>query len=132
MSARLTPVAALAAVALVLAACGDNEEAGPPTTVGCKGAEGGRVTLVASENRWDTDCLQAPAGPLTIVVDNRDDNDLHNVHLPDAPGSPSTELAKGAVTQELDVTVDPGTYEYVCDLHSNMVGTLAVGAASPP
>ena len=51
----------------------------------------------------------------------------HNVHLPDAPGSPATELEPGPVTQELDVDLAAGSYEYLCDLHPNMVGTLTVG-----
>lgn len=116
----------LAAGTLTLTACGDTGRSAPPTTVGCKDAVDGRVTLVAEDNRWDTDCLRAPAGPLTIVVDNRDDGGNHNVHLPDAPGSPATELEQGPSTQELDVTLDAGGYEFVCDLHSNMVGTLTV------
>lgn len=129
MHFRLLPVAA---VVLALGACGDTGQSAPPTTVGCKVAEGGRVTLVADDNRWDTDCLQAPAGPLTIEVDNRDDGGNHNVHLPDAPDSPATELEQGPSTQELEATLEPGSYEFVCDVHSNMVGTLTVGEANPP
>lgn len=121
MRARL-----LVVVGLVVAGCGDTGESGPPTTIGCKDAADGRVTLVASDNQWDTDCLRAAAGPLTIEVDNRDDGGNHNVHLPDAPGSPATELEQGRSTQELEVTLEPGRYEFVCDLHSNMVGTLTV------
>ena len=121
------------AVALVVAACGDTGEADPPTTVGCKDAVDGEVTLVAQDdNRWDTDCLRAPAGALTIVVDNQTDGENHNVHLPDAPGSPATELEQGPSTQELDVTLESGSYEYLCDLHTNMVGTLTVAEANPP
>lgn len=122
----------LAAVVLALAACGDTGQSSPPTTVGCKVAEAGRVTLVAADNRWDTDCLEATAGLLTIEVDNRDDGGNHNVHLPDAPDSPATELEQGPSTQELEVTLESGSYEFVCDLHSNMVGTLTVGEANPP
>lgn len=128
MCARLP----LVAVVLALAACGGTGESAPPSTVGCKVADGGRVTMVAADNRWDTDCLQAAARPLTIEVDNRDDGGTHNVHLPDAPGSPATELELGPSTQALEVTLEPGSYEFVCDLHSNMVGTLTVGEASPP
>ena len=90
------------------------------------------MTLVADDLRWDTDCLQAPAGPLTIEVDNRDDGQNHNVHLPDAPGSPATDLEQGPSRQELDVDLAPGSYEYLCDIHPNMVGTLTVGERQPP
>lgn len=121
------------AAALVLAACGDTGDAGSPTTVGCKDAVDGEVTLVAQAgNLWDTDCLRAPAGPLTLVVANQDDGGSHNVHLADAPGSPASDLEPGPSTQELDVTLEPGSYEYLCDLHTNMVGTLSVGEANPP
>lgn len=117
----------------MVVACGDTEGGGPPTTVACKDAVDGEVTLVAQEgNRWDTDCLRAVAGPLTIAVDNQHDGGNHNVHLPSAPGSPATELELGPSTQELDVTLEPGSYEFLCDLHTNMVGTLSVAAATDP
>jgi plastocyanin len=122
---RTAPLAA-ALLLLVLAACGDSEEADPPTTVGCKEASAGRVTLIADDLRWDTDCLRAEVGPLTIEVDNRDDGQNHNVHLPDAPGSPATDLETGPSRQALEVELAAGAYEFVCDIHPNMVGTLTV------
>ncbi len=126
MRSCLRPAAA-AALVIALSACGGSDDAGPTTTVGCKDASQGRVTLVAEDIRWDTDCLRAEPGPLTIEVDNQDEGVNHNVHLPDAPDSPATELEPGPVTEELDVTLAAGEYEYICDLHPNMVGTLTVG-----
>jgi plastocyanin len=111
----------------LLGACGDSGDAATTTTVGCKDATEGRVTLVVQDLQWDTDCLRATPGALTIEVDNQDKGVNHNVHLPDAPDSPSTELTQGPVTEELQVTLDAGTYRYICDLHPNMVGTLTVG-----
>jgi len=118
----------LAAAIVVLSACGGTGGDGGDgqTAGGCKDASDGRVTLVADDLQWDTDCLRAPAGALTIEIDNRDSGQNHNVHLPDAPGSPATDLEKGPTTQELDVELEPGSYQYVCDLHANMVGTLTV------
>ena len=124
--ASLLRLAALASV-VAISACGDDGGSATTTTVGCKDAEDGRVTLVADDLRWDTDCLRAAPGPLTIEVDNGEEGVNHNVHLPDAPGSPATELEPGPVTQELDVDLAAGSYEYLCDLHPNMVGTLTVG-----
>jgi plastocyanin len=123
--------AVLTLLVLAAAACGDSGDSSPPTTVGCLDAEGGRVTLVAEDLRWNTDCLRAEPGALVIEVDNRDDGVNHNVHLPDAPDSPATELEPGVVTQELEVTLASGSYEYLCDLHPNMVGTLEVAEANP-
>ena len=124
---RLVP---LALAALALAACGDTEGPSSTPTSGCKEASGGEVTLVAEDVRWDTDCVRSAAGPLTIVVDNRDDGANHNLHLPTADGSPATELEPGPSQQELEVDLTPGSYEYICDIHPNMVGTLTVEAAS--
>jgi plastocyanin len=111
---------------VTMSACGDDGGSASTTTVGCKDAVAGRVTLVADDLRWDTDCLRGEPGPLTIEVDNVEDGVNHNVHLPDAPDSPATELEPGPTTQELDVTLTAGSYEYICDLHPNMVGTLTV------
>ena len=122
----LLRAAALVSV-VAISACGDDGGSATTTTVGCKDAEDGRVTLVAVDLRWDTDCLRAEPGPLTIEVDNGEEGVNHNVHLPDAPGSPATELEPGPVTQELAVDLAAGSYEYLCDLHPNMVGTLTVG-----
>jgi plastocyanin len=119
-------LASLALVVLLAACSGSDDGAGNGGTVECKDAQGGRVTLVADDLRWDTDCLRAGAGPLTIEVDNRDDGQNHNVHLPDAPGSPATDLEQGPSRQELEVDLSPGAYEFICDIHPNMVGTLTV------
>jgi len=119
-------------VALALTACGDTDEPDPPVAGGCVRAEGGEVTLVADDLMWDTDCLEAEPGALTIAIDNQDDGQNHNVHLPDAPESPATDLELGPSRQELDVTLDPGAYEFICDIHPNMVGTLTVAEPTPP
>jgi len=118
----------IAVALLLVAACGatGDEDSGAGSGGGCKDAAGGRVTLVADDLQWDTDCLGAPAGALTIEVDNRDDGENHNVHLPDAPGSPATDLEQGPSQQALDVDLRPGAYEFICDIHPNMVGTLTV------
>jgi plastocyanin len=126
------------AVALVLAgaaACGDDGygDGGPidgrPTTA-CRTVDAGGLTLVARASAWVPDCAEVVAGPLVIVVENEDDGVNHNVHLPTAPGDPATELQVGPSRQELEVELVPGEYEYVCDLHPDMVGTLTVVAAS--
>lgn len=116
----------------VLAGCGDDgDDAAPAGSSECREAEDGRVTIVADGIAWDTDCLQGPAGePLTIVIDNQDDGVPHNLHVTDAPDDPKTELEPGPATQQLDVTLDAGDYEYVCDIHPNMVGTLMMVEAN--
>ncbi|MGK2950371.1 MAG: cupredoxin domain-containing protein [Acidimicrobiales bacterium] len=120
----------LALVGSLAVGCGDTAGGDdPPEAGGCKVAEGGRVTLVADDIRWDTDCLDAEPGELVIEVDNQDDGVAHNVHLPDHPESPATPLEPGPSSQELAVEVEAGAYEYICDIHPNMVGTLTVADA---
>jgi plastocyanin len=116
---------------VVVAGCGGDDDAAAPVQ-GCRDGTGGAVTVVAEDLAWDAACIDAIAGEsLTITVDNRDDGVNHNLHLPDAPGSPTTELAAGPGTQELVVSLPEGDYEFVCDIHPNMVGTLAVTDANP-
>lgn len=113
--------------ALILGGCtGDDATPSTDTQPACVEATDASVTLVAQDLQWNTDCLRAPAGALTIVVDNQDEGQNHNVHLPDAPGSPASTLMQGPATSELGVTLQPGTYEFICDIHPNMVGTLTV------
>jgi plastocyanin len=122
-------LAVLVAFGALSACTSDDPPAADPPA--CKEAKDGRVTLVADGLEWDTACLRAPAGELTIVVDNRDEGDNHNVHLPSAPDSPATDLVQGPATTELAVDLEVGTYEYVCDIHPNMVGTLNVVGTNP-
>ena len=117
---------ALAVAILLLAACSGDDDVDDTGAGACQDAVDGRLTLVAADLKWDTDCLQATAGPLTIVVDNQDDGQNHNLHLPTAESSPATDLTQGPSKQELDVDLGAGAYEYVCDIHPNMVGTLTV------
>ena len=66
-----------------------------------------------------------PAGvEITATIDNRDADMPHNLHVKSS-GDPKTELENGPVTQTLRFTVDEaGAYEFVCDAHPNMSGTL--------
>jgi len=109
----------------LLGACGDDDGGAGGPSGGCREAVDGEVTIAADAMAWDVDCLSVPADePVTIVIDNRDEGVNHNLTLRDAPGSPRTALEKGPVEQRLEVTLAAGEYDYVCDIHPNMVGTL--------
>ena len=132
--ARPTTLALLAGSLLtvgVLGACGDDDGDGGASGE-CLDATSGAVTIVADGIAWDADCIDAVADePLTISVDNQDDGVNHNFHLTDAPDEPATELDAGPVVQTLEVVLPEGDYEYVCDIHPNMVGTLTASPANP-
>lgn len=120
MRIRPTALAVMAVglLALVPAACGDDDEsattdAGPTTVVAAPG--GPAIVIQGSTFRT----VDAPAG--TITVENKDGFD-HTVTADD--GSFSVVVpANGTATIEV---TQPGAYEFHCNFHSNMTGTLVV------
>jgi plastocyanin len=74
--------------------------------------------------------LTAPAGGVTIVLDNRDNGIAHNVNVFSGGTSMgSTSPAAGPITETLALgTLAPGSYPFVCDVHPQaMHGVLTVG-----
>lgn len=110
-------------VALLLAACGDDDGSGQGTGERPVTA----FTIVAENIQWDLDRVVVPAGrEVTATIENLDRGIPHNLHIK-SPGDPKTELENGPVTQTLRFTIDePGTYDFVCDAHANMTGTIEV------
>lgn len=80
---------------------------------------------MAQSIQWDIDRIVVPAGrEVMATIDNRDRGIPHNLHIK-SPGDPKTRLENGLVTQTLRFTIDePGTYDFVCDAHANMTGTI--------
>ncbi len=118
-SFRLAAVLAAAACALALSACGGDSDSGggelPP----------GDVVITADNIAWSTDSIEAPANQeFTIVIDNQDDGVQHNLDIKDTEFK--TELETGVSAQVLRINLPAGEYQYVCDLHPNMTGTLTV------
>lgn len=116
---RLAVLCIVAAGSLVLAACGsDSDSAGgelPP----------GDVVITADNIAWSTASLEAPADQdFTIVIDNQDEGVQHNLDIKDTEFK--TELVAGVSAQVLRINLSAGEYDYVCDLHPNMTGTLTV------
>lgn len=96
-------------------------------------AAGGTILeLVAVSSVFDVTELEAPAGQITIKLDNQDAGILHNVAVfqgDDASGElmGATDLESGPIQQELTLDMQPGEYFYQCDAHpTTMKGTLTV------
>jgi plastocyanin len=118
-------VALVAALALVLAGCGDDsggggDASGGGRSVGTKDEPVTEFTIVAENIHWNLDRIVVPAGEeVTATIDNRDDGIGHNfsVALPDRQAE--TEVEAGPVEQTLRFTVpQPGEYDFVCDPHA--------------
>ncbi|MDP8957261.1 MAG: cupredoxin domain-containing protein [Actinomycetota bacterium] len=147
--ARSSFVLSLAFLALV--ACGGGQEPAPRAASPTGGASpaaapectpsGTRleITVTAKNDRFDKDCLAAPANtPFTIVFNNRHvatqaclPNCQHNISIETATGVRTLwagDVVEGPKTVEYQVEPLPaGTYSFECDLHANrMRGTFVV------
>jgi len=91
------------------------------------------LALTAASVRYSPVALSAPAGNVSINLNNTDAGISHNVHVfagSSASGASlgATAIAAGPVQQTLDLgQLAPGAYFYRCDVHpSQMTGSLTV------
>ena len=120
-------VGAAATAAVLLAACGDDDD--ESGTAGAAKLDLERAvtsfTIVAKNLEWDRERIVVATGEeITATIDNRDRGIPHNLHVK-SPDDPMTELEEGPATQTLRFTIDKaGSYEFVCDAHPKMTGTI--------
>jgi plastocyanin len=108
---------------------GDASEA-PGSEAPSEGAGGTVLQLSALNVDWEQKELSAPADTaFTIHFNNKDAGVPHDVVIKDAGGM---EMFRGQLTtgpQEIDYQVPAlaaGTYQFICSVHANMIGTLTV------
>ena len=116
------------AVAGALAGCGDDAASSPPA--GCTPVVAGKVTLVARNLQWNTECLRVPGpGKVTFVVELEDEGVEHDLEVYGRGRRAKTPLEAGPTTQTLEFDFpEPGTYRFVCTIHAQMEGTIYVDA----
>jgi plastocyanin len=108
------------------------EATGAATPAATTGGEGTKIVIIAQNLLFDKTSLTAPAGTITIELDNQDPGQPHNIHFykgTDITGEDvgSTELKVGPANDLLTMTLDKGEYFYQCDVHpTTMLGTLTV------
>ena len=129
---RLAALAAIAALALVVAACGDDDTTtttaattttAPTTTTGAGATTApstGDATITISNFQFAPAELSIPAGSTVTFLWV---NGTHTTTATD--GAWASGSKSGGATFE--VTLDePGTYEFFCEFHASMRGTLTV------
>jgi plastocyanin len=126
---RQVPAVALAVAALAVAGCGGSDESSGETTTTETSASGGDASLSGSVGPgFDISVEQASAAPGTYTLTVDDQSASHNFHLTGPGGVDVATDVGGTGTETFEVTLQNGTYTFVCDPHaSSMRGTLEVG-----
>jgi plastocyanin len=128
------PILALT-LALVLAACGGGSEesaAASDDTSGGGTVEvvDGNVTITAADLAFDATTIVAPASEAFTITLVNDDSAPHNLSVYVEEGGDAIvqgDIIDPDATVEIEVpALDAGEYFFVCDLHTNMNGTVVV------
>ena len=131
--AAALPVAALAGLSWAVVAPGPAAVAADQAPPASCEPSGTALAITAADNKYDKNCLAAPAGQnFTIDFDNEDYGIPHNVAIYDKNNGDKA-LFKGDVTSGPDKTrysvngLPAGTYQFRCDPHPEfMFGTFTV------
>lgn len=113
-------------IAAVLSACGGAiSSSGPGGSL-----PPGALAVEAKEYSFTPSALSAPAGPVTFSVTNAgNENHEFEVMRDDQSLGKIASFSRGT-TQAVTVSVEPGTYAFVCRLNGHdqlgMTGTLTV------
>ena len=95
------------------------------------GGGGDVVEVSAMMIQFEQTELSAPAdAPFGIDFDNQDAGTPHNVEIKDAAGASifKGEIFNGVAVKDYAVpALATGTYQFICTVHPNMIGTLKVG-----
>ena len=135
---RLVLGLGLVALAVISAACSGGSggsTASPPASAPAASAPaasapaGDAIVVVAKDIKFSTASITAPADEaFKITLDNQD-SAPHNIAIKDAAG---TVAFKGEIVTSTQITYDvpalaAGPYEFWCEVHPDMKGTLTAG-----
>ena len=129
---RLVLGLGVVALAVISAACsgGSGGTASPAASAPAASAPAGdAIVVVAKDLKFSTASITAPADEaFQIVLDNQE-SAPHNIAIKDASGA---VVFKGEIVTSTQFTNDvpalaAGAYEFWCELHPDMKGTLTAG-----
>jgi plastocyanin len=112
---------------------GPGGSAGPSgRPAGSGGPGAGGIAITASQIKFDTAALSAPANkPFTIHFDNKDTAGTpHDVDIFDSSGAKVVDNKVITAPSVQDYPIPPlpaGTYKFQCSVHPTMTGQLTVG-----
>jgi plastocyanin len=113
-----------AVAAVMVGACG-----GPSAPVDAGPFTGAEAVVKAVNIAYDPVAISLPTGvPLRLVLDNRDNGVPHDIKvLQGDQGLGQSPVVTGPAMTEVRVgPLSPGTYQYQCTVHPNMLGTLTI------
>jgi plastocyanin len=126
----------LACLALGLVACGGDDDdgggddggGGAATTEEPAGGDGGGTEVSMESIQFNPSELTVSAGETITFTNN--ESVPHDVHKTSGPGEDFASGPPGGMQEgdTFELTLEePGTYEYVCDVHApGMAGTITV------
>jgi plastocyanin len=111
-----------------LVACGGDDEAAPVECVRIDPVEGvTELTVVGKNLAFDVECFEIEPSRVRFTFVNEDEGVSHNLHVTGEGVNERTDLERGQTTQVLELELtEPGRYDFVCDPHGTMEGSLIV------
>ena len=130
---RVFQAMALAGLAAMTVACSSGGSGSTPAPTAASSADAsapaaGGTTVVAKDIAYQPTSLTIPANTATTITFDNQDAAPHNIAIKDASGA---QVFKGDIVtqQKIDYNVNAlpaGAYQFWCEVHPNMTGTLTV------
>jgi plastocyanin len=122
------PVVAAVAIATGCGGSSNGDSAGDTTTAATTAAGKASGALSCSVGPgYDISMAQKTAAPGTYTLNVDDQGTIHDFHFTGPGGVDVSTDVSGTGTESFTVTLQKGTYTFVCDPHSSqMHGTLTV------